>query len=61
MELACEYAQADPQSSDYYILIVFTDGNIDDKEEVCRQIAQADNYALSILFVGVGDVNSEFL
>ena len=61
IKLACEYAQADPQSTDYYILVVFTDGNIDDQEEVRRQITQASGYALSILFVGLGQVNSKYL
>ena len=45
------------RKSKYYILMIVTDGSIDDLEETIDQIVKASFLPLSIIIVGVGDDN----
>lgn len=48
-----------PPDMKYYVLVVLTDGEIEDQEEVVRQIRNCLDIPLSIIFVGIG-VATEF-
>lgn len=43
------------KTSTYYVLIVVTDGNINDYQDTVDLIVKASSFPLSILFVGVGE------
>lgn len=42
-------------SSTYYVLLVLTDGKLNDYEDTVDLIIKASSLPLSILFVGIGD------
>lgn len=44
-----------PPDMKYYVLVVLTDGEIEDQEEVVRQIRNCLDIPLSIIFVGIGN------
>ena len=46
-------------SSTYYVLLILTDGKINDYEDTVDLIVKASTLPLSILFVGVGDGEEE--
>jgi hypothetical protein len=43
------------KSSTYYILLIITDGRINDFQDTVDLIVKAASLPLSVLFVGVGD------
>jgi len=43
------------QANSYHILVIICDGQVDDVNESVSSIAEASNYPLSIVVVGVGD------
>jgi Mg-chelatase subunit ChlD len=43
------------KASTYYVLLVITDGRINDYQDTVDLIVKASTLPLSILFVGVGD------
>lgn len=53
--MAIQFAQADYQSSNYYVLIVLTDGQVDDYQLTIDKMVEASAEPLSIVLVGVGD------
>jgi len=48
-----------PPDMKYYVLVVLTDGEIEDQEEVVRQVRNCLELPLSIIFVGIG-VQADF-
>lgn len=55
IDLAILYAEAEQNSSNYYLLILMTDGQINDFEETVDRIVKASALPLSIVIVGIGD------
>lgn len=54
--MAIQFARsAENQSSNYYVLIILTDGSIDDYNDTVNKIISASSLPLSIVFVGLGD------
>lgn len=54
--MASEFAKsAEAQSSNYYVLIILTDGTIDDYNQTVDRIIEASALPLSIVIVGLGD------
>lgn len=47
------------KSSTYYVLLVVTDGKINDYQDTVDLIVKASTLPLSILFVGVGSGDEE--
>jgi hypothetical protein len=45
----------------YMVLLILTDGDVSDKKETIDSIIAATNLPLSIIMIGVGDDNFEFL
>lgn len=43
------------KTSTYYVLLILTDGRINDYQDAVDLIVKASSLPLSILFVGVGD------
>ena len=43
------------KSLTYYVLVIVTDGKLNDYDETVELIIRASSLPLSILFVGVGD------
>lgn len=41
----------------YFILLILTDGVIDDMQETIDQIVRATSHPLSIIIVGIGNAN----
>ena len=52
-----EQAMHNPQSQQYFILLLLTDGLIDDMKETKLAIIRASALPMSIIIVGVGDAN----
>ncbi len=52
-----EYEVVNNKMRKYYILLIMTDGVIDDMEETIDQIVRATALPISIIIVGVGDSN----
>jgi len=48
-----------PPDMRYFVLLVLTDGDIEDQEEVVRQIRECIGIPLSVIFVGIG-VSQDF-
>lgn len=42
---------------EYYILLILTDGQINDMAQTCDAIVEASNYPISIIIIGVGNAN----
>ncbi|XP_048577137.1 copine-3 isoform X2 [Nematostella vectensis] len=58
------YAQAaaqQPYASNYYILLILTDGVISDMDQTKRAIVQASGLPMSIIIVGVGSADFEMM
>jgi hypothetical protein len=55
IDLAILYAEAEQNSSNYYLLILMTDGQINDFEETVDRVVKASALPLSIVIVGIGD------
>jgi vacuolar-type H+-ATPase subunit F/Vma7 len=53
--MAIQFAQAEYQSTNYYVLILLTDGQIDDFADTVDKIIEASSLPLSIVIVGLGD------
>lgn len=54
--MAIQFAlSAESQTSNYYVLIVLTDGSIDDYNDTIDKIIEASNLPLSIVLVGLGN------
>lgn len=53
--MAVQFAQAEYQSSNYYVLIILTDGCFDDYALTVDKIIEASLLPLSIVFVGLGE------
>jgi hypothetical protein len=54
--MAIQFAlSAENQTSNYYVLILLTDGSIDDYDDTVDKIVQASNLPLSIVLVGLGN------
>lgn len=49
-----EHAQSQPTASNYYVLLILTDGVISDMQEARRAIVFASQLCMSIIIVGVG-------
>lgn len=47
------------KASTYYVLLIITDGKINDYQDTVDLIVKASTLPLSILFVGVGDGDEE--
>lgn len=64
LELAIKYASDEENmsmksSSTYYVLLILTDGKINDYDDTVDLIVKASPLPLSILFVGLGDSEDE--
>lgn len=63
LDLAIKYANEEDslqiKSLTYYILMVVTDGVINDYEDTVDKIVTASTMPLSIIFVGVGEGGEE--
>ena len=64
VELAKNFAApfSNPNPDDdqkYYILLIITDGVINDIEETIHEIVEASHTPLSIIIVGVGELGSQ--
>lgn len=56
INMAIQFAlSAENQTSNYYVLIVLTDGSIDDYNDTVDKIIEASNLPLSIVLVGLGN------
>jgi hypothetical protein len=55
INMAIQFAQAEYQSSNYYVLIILTDGCFDDFALTVDKIIDASSLPLSIVMVGLGD------
>ena len=59
LDLAIKYASEEDslqiKSLTYYILLIITDGGINDFEDTVDRIVKASTMPLSIVFVGVGE------
>lgn len=55
--MAISFAQAEYESSNYYVLIILTDGDIDDYDLTVEKIIEASSLPLSIVIVGLGEGN----
>ena len=55
--MAISIAQAEYESSNYYVLIILTDGDIDDYDLTVEKIIEASSLPLSIVIVGLGEGN----
>jgi hypothetical protein len=55
ISMAMQFAQAEYQSSNYYVLIILTDGCFDDFDLTVDHIIEASTLPLSIVMVGLGD------
>ncbi len=55
IDLAILYAESEQNSTNYYVLILMTDGQINDSDETIDRIVKASSLPLSIIVVGVGD------
>ena len=54
--MAIQFAQsAEGQSTNYYVLIVLTDGSIDDFNDTVEKAIEASSLPLSIILVVLGD------
>lgn len=54
--MAIQFAlSAENQTSNYYVLILLTDGSIDDYNDTVDQIIEASSLPLSIVLVGLGE------
>ena len=51
----CDYDNCTQEDQKYYILLIITDGNINDMEDTIDQIVRGTTLPLSIIIVGVGD------
>ena len=55
INMAIQFARsAENQSTNYYVLIVLTDGAIDDYNETLNKVITASSLPLSIVLVGLG-------
>jgi len=52
--------RAPPAEQKYFVLLVLTDGGIEDHEQVTREIKACANLPISIIFVGVGKGDFSF-
>ena len=63
LDLAIKYASEEDslqiKSLTYYILLIITDGGINDFEDTVDKIVKASTMPLSIVFVGVGENDEE--
>ena len=56
INMAIQFAQsAEGQSTNYYVLIVLTDGSIDDFNDTVEKAIEASSLPLSIILVVLGD------
>ena len=55
IDLAILYAESEQNSSNYYVLILMTDGQINDFDETVDRVVKASTLPLSIVIVGIGD------
>ena len=55
INMAIQFAQSEYQSSNYYVLIILTDGCFDDFDLTVEKIVEASSLPLSIVLVGLGD------
>ena len=58
LKLTCLYASAevvDDKNQKYFILLIFTDGNLSDMSFTVNEIAKASNLPISIIIVGMGN------
>lgn len=54
--MAIQFAQSsEGQSTNYYVLIILTDGTVDDFNDTVDKIIEASNLPLSIVIVCLGD------
>ncbi|KAF0978020.1 hypothetical protein FDP41_002975 [Naegleria fowleri] len=61
IQTACRYASQpiSQQNQEYYILLIITDGAINDMDATIDEIVKASDLPLSIIIVGVGNANFE--
>ena len=58
LKMAIEYARAegkDAENQKYFILLIMTDGVIDDFQRTKDEIVKASELPMSIIIIGVGD------
>jgi len=58
LKMANEYAKAegkDAENQKYFILLIMTDGDINDFERTKDEIVKASELPMSIIIIGVGD------
>lgn len=58
MRMAVEYAQHESQQKEtqkYFILLILTDGDINDMQATKDEIVRATDLPISVLIIGVGD------
>ncbi|KAK3103604.1 hypothetical protein FSP39_020468 [Pinctada imbricata] len=51
------FAQAMPNGTNYFVLLIITDGVITDMPQTCQAIVNASRLPMSIIIVGVGDAD----
>lgn len=55
IDIAIQFSQSEYQSTNYYVLILLTDGQINDFTDTLDKVIEASNLPLSIIIVCIGD------
>ncbi len=61
IDLAIQYAESEPHSSNYYVLLLISDGDLSDYNETVDLIIKASALPLSIITIGVGHSDFDYL
>jgi len=59
IDRVCQFANASPNGSRYYVLLMITDGSISDFGKTVDELRKAAHAPMSIIIVGVGSANFE--